>query len=1364
MPKSSVSRCKLYVAVVAACASTLLFLAAALATPEPPDYPTDKCVFLRPVPYDAPADVHSDALMQDVIDTNPDSEMRLRLGSWTMSVYWVNGSNYTLEDVYLTEGWCPSGHWLRDVPFPTDQPLRVTSDDDGNFAIVDPLSGTEWNLWAALFNSSTRELVRNANGYYEARCAGVVFTDTSGSQPVGCSNRGCGIAHSIGLIRPGELAAGQVDHALAFAIIGPAGWPCPPATHSDGVNFGDVEYPQRLPESALVHLKPGIWTDEAIETAKYPDGTPWNFTEKVLAKAARDFGIYLTDNTGCMGIYANNFEAYPEDPYLNIPGCEMDNRNPDGTYTRIWGPDFFGPDNFEVVDQIWFPWKTPFDESDKPSRKDFDGDGIYNAVEIAWGYRDSTFYDEILDPANGPADWDNDGLTNAEECRLARYHRYMPLNPTDPDSDGDGYTDLEEAYNWSADPTNHWVVPDPSWPGAPTTENLALNKVVSGDFANGSLAVDGDEGTAAKLSDGLTGSIIVDLGASCTVERVICKFLGGDREPGFFYGAEYTVQISPDGDQWTTIGIQERGEGGVDDIYNLGATGRYVQVNITGLGSPWSTLLQEIEVYGSAPSLPPAADFRADVTEANPPMTVQFTDLSAWGPTSWDWDFGDSGFSSTQHPSHEYTNAGDYTVSVAAANAHGQDTETKPGYISVTDSNCHVAAIDIVGYYNSKGNPGSRGYYAEATMTVHDQNGALLSGATVAVDWYDGIGGKGSGTTDGDGQVTIASPMNRWGGNFQCCVSNVSLPGYPYRPDLNVEDCDSLYVGKPFMDFTASPTSGGSPLTVQFTDLSVGATSWDWDFGDGTGSAAQNPTHQYVSVGDYTVSLTVSNSAGADSGDREDYIVVSGGPQPPVANFSGNPTNGEAPLMVYFTDQSSGSPTSWDWSFGDSGTSGAQNPSHEYTSGGDYTVSLEVCNSAGCDTETKPGYISVSEPQPPVADFEGSPTAGNAPLDVDFTDLSTNDPTSWSWTFGDGGTSPAQNPSHEYTAVDTYTVSLEACNGAGCDTETKPAYISVSQGQPPVAEFSGDPTIGAAPLTVDFTDLSTNSPTSWSWTFGDSGTSAAQNPSHDYTSTGQFTVSLTAANAYGQDTETKTDYITVTVAPPVADFSGDPTSGPAPLTVDFTDLSTNSPTSWDWSFGDTGSSQAQNPSHEYTGTGQFTVSLTAANAGGDDTETKENYITVTGGGGGDYVPYDYTVVEGSYVSGGIAQVQASDDSYLVVSSARVTGQQSTQIEYYIDTDLSAVSTMSVTQEWRHEGVTNDQRQRTYLYNFTSSGWDEVDNRMVNCTTDTTVTFDVSNPAPYLSSTGEVHVRFWCGDAGKTAWTHYVDLIKITAAE
>ncbi len=170
-------------------------------------------------------------------------------------------------------------------------------------------------------------------------------------------------------------------------------------------------------------------------------------------------------------------------------------------------------------------------------------------------------------------------------------------------------------------------------------------------------------------------------------------------------------------------------------------------------------------------------------------------------------------------------------------------------------------------------------------------------------------------------------------------------------------------------------------------------------------------------------------------------------------------------------------------------------------------------------------------PQAPVAEFSGNPTSGAPTLTVNFTDLSMNSPTSWDWTFGDGGTSTAQSPSHDYTSDGDYTVALTATNGQGQDTETKIDYISVSSaGDPPVADFSGIPTSGSPPLTVNFTDLSTNSPTSWDWTFGDGGTDTVQDPSHQYTSDGDYTVSLTAANSYGQDTETKVDYISVATA------------------------------------------------------------------------------------------------------------------------------------------------------------------------------------------------------------------------------------------
>lgn len=184
-----------------------------------------------------------------------------------------------------------------------------------------------------------------------------------------------------------------------------------------------------------------------------------------------------------------------------------------------------------------------------------------------------------------------------------------------------------------------------------------------------------------------------------------------------------------------------------------------------------------------------------------------------------------------------------------------------------------------------------------------------------------------------------------------------------------------------------------------------------------------------------------------------DAAVGGGTPTPPTADFSGTPTSGDAPLLVSFTDASTGSPTSWSWDFGDgSGTSTAQNPQYTYTTAGIYTVSLTATNAAGSDVATKVDYITVTQPpqDPPVADFVGTPTSGDHPLNVSFTDLSSNNPTSWSWDFGDGsGTSTQQNPQYTYTAAGSYTVSLTATNAFGSDVATKVDYITVTD--PPVA-------------------------------------------------------------------------------------------------------------------------------------------------------------------------------------------------------------------------------------------------------------------------------------------------------------------------
>jgi PKD repeat protein len=253
-------------------------------------------------------------------------------------------------------------------------------------------------------------------------------------------------------------------------------------------------------------------------------------------------------------------------------------------------------------------------------------------------------------------------------------------------------------------------------------------------------------------------------------------------------------------------------------------------------------------------------------------------------------------------------------------------------------------------------------------------------------------------------------------------------------------------------------------------------------------------------------------------------FLVSSAQSPPVADFSASPTNGSAPLSVTFTDASSGTITAWSWTFGDGGTSTAPSPTHAYGANGTYDVSLTVTGPGGSDTETKTGYIVVAPA--PVAQFFGAPISGTVPLTVSFTNLSSN-ATNHAWTFGDGGTSTVFAPGHVYTAAGSYTVELTATGAGGTDVETKVNYVTVNH-QPPVAAFTAAPTDGFAPLTVSFTDASTGGPvTSWSWTFGDGGTSTQQNPTHVYATKGTYTVALTAIGPGGSSTKTQTGLVSV---------------------------------------------------------------------------------------------------------------------------------------------------------------------------------------------------------------------------------------------
>jgi VCBS repeat-containing protein len=342
----------------------------------------------------------------------------------------------------------------------------------------------------------------------------------------------------------------------------------------------------------------------------------------------------------------------------------------------------------------------------------------------------------------------------------------------------------------------------------------------------------------------------------------------------------------------------------------------------------------------------------------------------------------------------------------------------------------------------------------------------------------------------------------------------------------------------------------------------------------------------------------------------------------PTADFSATPLSGDEPLTVSFTDTSTSDDgiTSWQWDFNNDGTidSTQQNPTSQYLQDGVYTVSLVVQEAdADTDTETKTNYITVSNTGP-TADFSAMPLSGDEPLTVNFTDASTSYDgiTSWQWDFNNDGTidSTQQNPTFQYLQDGVYTVSLVVQEAdADTDTETKTNYITVSN-TGPTADFSAMPLSGSEPLTVSFSDASTSYDgiTSWQWDFGDGGTSTQQNPAHTYTQDGVYTVSVVVQEA-DADSDTETKNITVFDTGPTADFFANPLLGDKPLTVNFTDTSTSYDgiTSWQWDFGDGGTSTLQNPTHTYTQEGVYTVSLTVTEGdGSSDTATQDDYVTV----------------------------------------------------------------------------------------------------------------------------------------------------------
>jgi PKD repeat protein len=292
--------------------------------------------------------------------------------------------------------------------------------------------------------------------------------------------------------------------------------------------------------------------------------------------------------------------------------------------------------------------------------------------------------------------------------------------------------------------------------------------------------------------------------------------------------------------------------------------------------------------------------------------------------------------------------------------------------------------------------------------------------------------------------------------------------------------------------------------------------------------------------------------------------------------------------------------TSWSWNFGDGQTSMEQNPVHTYANAGEYTAILTTENG------TKKVLVNLLD-QTPVVIVTTINATGAPPLTKTFTASGSNFvPGSGTWNFGDGESIQADSASHTYNVDGVFPVSFTVTYGG--KTVTKTGTVTVHTPKPPIVDFSATPRDG---LTVDFEDLSENSPTGWTWDFGEDPLKIKKT-AHTYAVPGTYNVKLTATNTDGSVAKTKSIAVTVSdpVNPlPVANFSSVAPVPSASLSLSFTDLSTNTPSSWLWDFGDGTTSTLKSPSHSYAIAGTYQVKLTATNENGSSDVTKVTVVT-----------------------------------------------------------------------------------------------------------------------------------------------------------
>lgn len=482
----------------------------------------------------------------------------------------------------------------------------------------------------------------------------------------------------------------------------------------------------------------------------------------------------------------------------------------------------------------------------------------------------------------------------------------------------------------------------------------------------------------------------------------------------------------------------------------------------------------------------PIADFTMPSTCFG--ETSAFTDASLFDEgiiTDWDWDLGDLTLSEETNPLHIYTEYGAYTVALTVTGENGCESIFTDDISISPNPIADFSSIDDC-FYNS---------------SLFTNLSTIPEGTIEAYTWDFG---------DGTGPSVLTDPSHLYAGHgtYDVTLSALSLYGCSSDTTITI-----TRFAAPETDFDIADLCINETLVPFNTSTIVdpySITSYNWDFGDGTTAALEDPNHDYTAPGIYEVKLITSSENGClDSIVHTIHIF-----DEPIANFS--VLDGCIYDLAVFTNLSTvtdGDLTAFNWTYGDGTGSGIESPTHNYLDAGTYNVTLEVTSEHGCISDTT---LALEQFAAPEVLF----SVENACLYDSLTFINSSEIEApylidnYNWLFGDGHASTESDPSHLFDEPGTFTIILSATSENGCTTELS---YPVTVHPVPEVNFNADPVCANEGPTAfnNTSSILSGAIASWEWTFPDATTSAIENPTKYFDASGEYLVKLFATSDFG---------------------------------------------------------------------------------------------------------------------------------------------------------------------------------------------------------------------------------------------------------